>query len=685
MSPTETLIARHPLQRRKILKKTIATFILPGGLVGPFIIIVLGSFAALMLGVSLFVYAIFLAGLIVAVACAAYYYQTLYFNNYFYDLTPDGLVISKGVLGRWAITLPPNKVQDVYLDQDLLDRLFGLYDLHLSSATEVSAREAHIDGVSAQDAQALRNLFLQWLSGKEAGPSPLGAPNASQTGKSIPISQNGTLVALGSALLGAALFFLFFFPYGLLLAPFILIFAYLDFTARRYELRADGVFIRTGFFTPKESIFLYRNIQDVEDVQGLLDRLFDLHTLAVKTMTGESAVVSHLPFLSSEESARAREAIIEASRQATVPQSSKPAMASGVSARAASLPAVTKPPAPALASPFKLGFMRAALYQGAWTIGQALIVGISLSAAVILIVLFGADASLLGFAGFAGVGLGVVAVGVAIFGLMGAAINNVAYSYEVGADAVTVSIKFISSTVRRIPFAKAQDIEKRVSFSDSFAGLAGIALESGAKEMVREQQVASVTQANETIPALLDGDAERLKLLFAQRMGISLAGIGDNPLSARLPLDSRKPLKKTAGWALWLAFPLLAVAGVAALVGFPVGYGVLAAAIIASGATLAVKYWYEREYLKKYFYDSNDGVLVIRKGVFGSRELAIPFEKIQEVFIDRDALDLIFGLYDVYVSTATSRSILNAHLDGLDQASAQTAAKLITGRIAALK
>ena len=104
-------------------------------------------------------------------------------------------------------------------------------------------------------------------------------------------------------------------------------------------------------------------------------------------------------------------------------------------------------------------------------------------------------------------------------------------------------------------------------------------------------------------------------------------------------------------------------------------------------ATIAIgaKYWYEREYLRKYFYDLNDDVLAIRKGVFGSRELTIPFAKIQEVFINRDILDLVFGLYDVYVSTATGRSILNAHLDGLEQDNAEKAALLIIEKIAASK
>jgi hypothetical protein len=37
------------------------------------------------------------------------------------------------------------KVSDIYVDQDFFDRLFGLYDLHFSSASLSSGTLAHID------------------------------------------------------------------------------------------------------------------------------------------------------------------------------------------------------------------------------------------------------------------------------------------------------------------------------------------------------------------------------------------------------------------------------------------------------------------------------------------------------------------------------------------------------------
>ena len=50
------------------------------------------------------------------------------------------------------------KIQDVYVDQDLLDRILGIYDVHISSATYSSGIEAHIDGVDKVGAEGLKNL-----------------------------------------------------------------------------------------------------------------------------------------------------------------------------------------------------------------------------------------------------------------------------------------------------------------------------------------------------------------------------------------------------------------------------------------------------------------------------------------------------------------------------------------------
>jgi len=53
------------------------------------------------------------------------------------------------------------KVSKIWGTCHILDRIFGLYDVHLSSATVSSGMEAHIDGVEKQAAEGLRGILLE--------------------------------------------------------------------------------------------------------------------------------------------------------------------------------------------------------------------------------------------------------------------------------------------------------------------------------------------------------------------------------------------------------------------------------------------------------------------------------------------------------------------------------------------
>jgi uncharacterized membrane protein YdbT with pleckstrin-like domain len=89
-----------------------------------------------------------------------YYYQKQYIKTYYYNLTDKLLIIYKGILMPREITVPIGRIQDVYVDQDVFDRLFDLYDVHISTATDESTSRAHIDGVSKGVAEELRKLIL---------------------------------------------------------------------------------------------------------------------------------------------------------------------------------------------------------------------------------------------------------------------------------------------------------------------------------------------------------------------------------------------------------------------------------------------------------------------------------------------------------------------------------------------
>jgi membrane protein YdbS with pleckstrin-like domain len=92
-------------------------------------------------------------------------HEIFYFKFYFYDLTEKELIIRKGVISRREVVIPFSRIQDVYVDQDFGDRIFGLYDVHVATAATggyyLESERAHIDGVNAQNAEALKKIFLE--------------------------------------------------------------------------------------------------------------------------------------------------------------------------------------------------------------------------------------------------------------------------------------------------------------------------------------------------------------------------------------------------------------------------------------------------------------------------------------------------------------------------------------------
>ena len=154
---------QFPLSEKKIIKKTIKV-----NLVLDIIVLVIWIIAAVTIGFSggasvgvLSVVTIATLVFLIIFFSVTYLYQKWYWSVYFYDLTDDFIIIKKHPITPTEITIPYERVQDVYVDQDLLDRFFGLYDVHLSSATVSSGIEAHIDGVEKQAADGLRKALLE--------------------------------------------------------------------------------------------------------------------------------------------------------------------------------------------------------------------------------------------------------------------------------------------------------------------------------------------------------------------------------------------------------------------------------------------------------------------------------------------------------------------------------------------
>jgi len=163
----QTLRDEVPLRFRKVIKKsaksaikiffmslipTFLIFVFLNGDIAPLPTRVIANVVWLKIGWISIVLLIMFSKMI---------YEYLYYRTYFYDVTKNNVVIRKGVISKREITLPLSKITDVYVEQDMYDVIFGLYEIQLSTPTAESGRTAHISGVNKKGADYIKELILQ--------------------------------------------------------------------------------------------------------------------------------------------------------------------------------------------------------------------------------------------------------------------------------------------------------------------------------------------------------------------------------------------------------------------------------------------------------------------------------------------------------------------------------------------
>lgn len=159
-----------PLDRKKILKKTLEQT-WRAGFGAVFLVVFLtimffsifleeGASSGINIMKIIFFGVSILVVILVVIGIVSYFYQKAYFKSYYYNFEKDVMVIKKGVFTPQETSLPYKKINDVYVDMDLLDRLFGLRDVHVATASDISSWIAHIDGVNPDNAEKLKKLIL---------------------------------------------------------------------------------------------------------------------------------------------------------------------------------------------------------------------------------------------------------------------------------------------------------------------------------------------------------------------------------------------------------------------------------------------------------------------------------------------------------------------------------------------
>ena len=242
------------------------------------------------------------------------WYVKAYIKRYYYNAGDAFLSIQKGVFAPTEIHVQYAKIQDVYVDQDILDRIMGLYDVHIASATATSGIEAHIDGVDATVAENLKNLLLASIRGAGTPQMPMQSSVPSQPTAPVkldrvissveyPISLRWILSYFGTGTLRSIVIAFALIYYVRLsgvagqYASFVLVFFLVLIIDTAWKLLwrhffhfkflPEYIMLKTGVVSRQEKHMPYKSIQNVVLQQGILDRLLGISNVVIENAAQE--------------------------------------------------------------------------------------------------------------------------------------------------------------------------------------------------------------------------------------------------------------------------------------------------------------------------------------------------------------------------------------------------------------
>ncbi|MDB4984067.1 MAG: hypothetical protein JWM20_246 [Patescibacteria group bacterium] len=324
---TSSFQKQYPLRSSKIIKKMI------GSVFSGLILTVVASIGGLVIILNAgreehihgFVIGAVVALLLIYLSCA-YLYWKAYIKSYFYDANDNFITIRKGVFSSAEIHVQYSKIQDVYVDQDVVDRIMGLYDVHIASATMSSSIEAHIDGVDYKTAELLKEYIFSKIKNpqnpvthghvaaldKKHSEKEVSWKSADGiSSKEYPIESKwlfvASVVSAGRTLISLVIVALilavkvrnislhsigiFAFLIGTYLVWAISKIAILMIWRKNYyfEFTEDYILMKTGVFTRSETHVPYRTIQNTTISQNFLDRLFGLAGVSVENASSGGA------------------------------------------------------------------------------------------------------------------------------------------------------------------------------------------------------------------------------------------------------------------------------------------------------------------------------------------------------------------------------------------------------------
>ena len=326
-----------------------------------------------------------------------------------------------------------------------------------------------------------------------------------------------------------SIFLLFFMGIlAILFAPFIIIFgtiySYLRLKTTFVEIQEEGIQIRAGILFKSQSLFLYSKIQDVQVYQKLVDRLLDLQSISIKTMTIGSAIGGNILGLKKEDSEYIKEFVLaKLNKSFTNKAVNKEAFAENN--------ANPDQNETLKLSPWQVHFFKPLILTFFWA-----------GLLTIILIIIG-----LIFPNYIFIPIGIICVLFLLVGLgaLGAFIKSIAFKYYVGKTRIEIESKFISVNKNTLPIFKIQDVVIFRQFWNRLIGLADVNIETGELLIVSSKNSKQdYSYLGNYIPLLdYSGAVEMRKYVFdALKLNISLA---EPALVNEHPLEKAKVIKKT--------------------------------------------------------------------------------------------------------------------------------------------
>ncbi|RIL08953.1 MAG: hypothetical protein DCC75_07665 [Proteobacteria bacterium] len=152
---------RFPISKWIIVRKTLPSYLITIS-IGVFACFFFGSeglnwlnFEELPVGL------IILSALLASIFWSAAHtvYLALYRNRLHYGIRDGNFLVTKGLILQEKGAFPLCKIIDIYVNENLLDLIFNLRNLHVTTLSRESASFTRIDGMRAGDAAALKETI----------------------------------------------------------------------------------------------------------------------------------------------------------------------------------------------------------------------------------------------------------------------------------------------------------------------------------------------------------------------------------------------------------------------------------------------------------------------------------------------------------------------------------------------